>query len=118
MTLPKVTINERGFPRIEVPIIVPEHGVDKWEIIDKMIRDYVKLHPEEMKTFLNDVRNRRASLKRDTGSSDTKSMRLSVSMPSDLYMRISEFFPEVFQSNENVSNFMRRFQGFTIPKNV
>ncbi len=118
----KLTINVNGekakIDGIVIPIIELGKSGGKWEKIEEIIRDYTKLHPEEMKAQLELIATLRRLQYNKFASSKSNSLRWGISLPTGLLITIKKFYPEVFAEKKEMEKFMRKFRGFTVCQKI
>ena len=110
-----------------LPVIRPDKigrgtlvlGELRWRIIDGLVRDYTTLHPEEMREWVETMRDIRRS-KRDErlGMNKSGSMRQALALPMGLAVLIKKYDPEVFSDKKIMHQFMKLFPGFRIPSRI
>lgn len=93
-------------------------GRDMWERIDNIIKAYIDLHPMEMQALILTNKERRADLINDMASTADKSLRLGVSIPSPLLLKIEALYPEIMSDKKLFHKFMKRYPAFRITKHV
>jgi len=119
----KVKIKDnQGFERVVsgvgVQYIYPDKKKGKWENIKDFISDYRKLYPEEAEMHISDLYVRRMSQKNEFASTDDKSVRWALNLPSNLFMTINKYYPEVFENKKDVHKMMRMFPEFRVAREV
>lgn len=89
----------------------------RWERIDAIIKAYTDIHPNEMRAQI--IQNQMTRLY-DTNDGFTKlrTMRFGVSMPPLLLLKIEAVEPEMFTDRKLFTQFMRRYSGLTVVKDV
>lgn len=100
--------------KLIIPVIRPENAKDKWEVVEGLIQDYAKLHPKEMRLFMEANAYARVRVKNKFASSDSHSLRWGMNMPPGLDVLIKKYVPEVLETKDNFHTFMRKFPGFRI----
>lgn len=93
-------------------------GADMWQRIDEIIMAYVKLHPLEIELL---VRCNREDVKlkaNDYGSTKSKQLRWSASLPAGLMFKIQQIYPEVFTDKNIYHKFLKKHPGFLVCKTV
>lgn len=88
----------------------------KWVIIRQIIDDYARIHPKEIAEDLKICKILRESMAH-TGKKDS-SLRWGFRCSPAIVRLIERKFPDFFTHRKNISQFMKRFPGFTIAESV
>lgn len=94
-------------------------GADLWQKLDRVISEYSKIHPNEMRMIV--VENKMISDSRRSDTQAIKSgtgLRWGISIPPALLFKLEMVEPELFRTKKLYHGFMRRYPGFRICKNV
>lgn len=89
-------------------------GVDKWDKIEKIITEYVKLHPNYMRLFLHENKKERQRQANKYASTEDRQLRYGIAIPPGLMYTLQEFEPNLFNNDTLRHTFMKKFKGFTI----
>lgn len=100
--------------KIIIPVIKPELNRGMWDTIEGLVQDYAKLHPEEMRLFMEANKYIRETRRDKFARSKGGSMRWGMSMPSGLDILIKKYYPEVLSEKKTYLQFMRKFPGFRV----
>lgn len=100
--------------KIIIPVIKPELNRGMWDTIEGVVQDYTRLHPEEMRLFMAANKHARDTRLNQFGSSQSKSVRWGMSMPTGLDVLIKKYYPEVLSTKKTYTQFMRKFPGFRV----
>jgi len=87
---------------------------DRWDRIDQVIQEWTKIHPLEMAEHLRLVHEINKSMKNDLGSTDSKSLRYGVEIPTGLGIQLNLLDPDLFTNKTLLHKFMKRYKGFTV----
>jgi hypothetical protein len=100
--------------------IVPHstHPIDKLDLIDEFIKDYVRIYPQEVKEILEFNKAFRRTLYNQYASNEKKNIRLALMLPARLKILLDQAFPGFFDDKKNLRKFMKRFSGFCIPEKI
>lgn len=105
-----------GFLHIDVKNI---EGIDLWQKIDRLLVEYTKVFPNEMRVHLWENQQIRRTRKDQYASLRTNSgMRWGASIPPGLYFKLQELEPMLFAEKKLFRKFMKRYRGFTIPEKI
>lgn len=117
-------VNKHGVlaPMKGLKIIIPNITLDKrrgdmWDMIEGLIQDYTRAHPEEMRLFMAANKWARSTRANRFGMSEQKSLRWGMNMPTGLDILIRRYFPDIFdgpKGKRNFTKFMRKFPGFRV----
>jgi hypothetical protein len=99
-------------------VITPSKGVDKWQVIDGMVADYITVHQEECRQIAEGTKALRATQRNSSASSRDKTMRHALCMPQGLVVLIKQYYPEVFTEKDGVRKLMRKYPGFCVPERI
>lgn len=100
--------------KIILPNITPDKAVDMWESIYSLIRDYTKVHPQEMRLFMETNAHARRKVNNKYAASRSMSIRWGMNLPPGLDVLIRKFHPDVFDNKRKFRMFMRKFPGFRV----
>lgn len=100
--------------KIIIPKITPDKARGMWDVVEGLIQDYTKLHPEEMRLVLESNKYIRSTRRNRLASSKSGSMRWGMSIPAGLDILIRKYYPEVLSEKKRYHQFMRKFPGFRI----
>lgn len=100
--------------KLIIPIVSPDKGGDVWDMVESLIQNYTKLHPEEMQTFMEENKKKRHLVRDKFGGSKGGSMRWGMDMPVGLDILIKKHAPGFLENKDNFRKFMKKFPGFTI----
>jgi hypothetical protein len=92
-------------------------GLDLWAKLDEIVKEYAKLHPEEMRIHLLETSQARSEINGDLAQSK-KGLRWGLSLPPGLYFSIMAFEPAIFEERELYHQLLKRYPGFRICKTV
>ncbi len=107
-----------------IAVIIPNFSkLDIWDIIEELISDYTKLHPQEVRDILDGNKEERAARRTATGASEQGSLRFALSLPVGLHFLLKKHIPEFSSTDPKqrlkfVRKFMLRFPGFRIPDKI
>lgn len=86
------------------------YGTSKlWEGVEHIIRDYMHVHPEEMKEQIasNDLTKRNNFNK--YGSDTTNAYRHAMEIPIGLHTVLNEYHPELFTDRTKLNKLMKKY---------
>lgn len=99
----------------------PDSHSDKFEMIATLVDDWVKMHPNDTREILDEVKRRRNE-GNDYGSAEgklkSKNFRRGMMLPPGLSILIKKNFPEVFEDKKQMHKFMKRFPGFVTTNKI
>ncbi len=99
-------------------IITPKESNDMWTVVDGLIADYTRVHPEEVKEIIETAKEHRANLRNTTAASEGGSLRHALVLPVGLNFLLKKSFPEIFREKKVLREFMKRYPGFRIPEKL
>ena len=107
---------------MNIPIIKARTSVgkvDRWAIIDELIRDYTKVHPYEVGAVVEANKMLKSRLF-DTkyGKGKETNLRHAMDMPVGLTILLKQNFPDLFSDKKNFHKFCRKYKGFTVPDKI
>lgn len=91
---------------------------DRWERIDQTIKDYITLHPNEMRMLVMENKAISNSRLNDYASDKSKSIRFGASVPFGLMVLLEQIEPFLFTEKELFYRFIKKYKGFKICKTV
>jgi hypothetical protein len=93
----------------------PDSHSDKFEVIAKLVEDWAKTHPNDMREILDGAKEQRNE-GNDYGSAEDrlkdKNFRRGMMLPAGLHVILKKNFPEIFEDKKLYNKFMKRFPGF------
>lgn len=95
-------------------------GSAKWKDIEDLINRWARRNPKGALENEQWVKEAQASLTdKKFGRSGAEAMgRVGVSIHPELLQFIEAFYPDLFNSKDNLNEFMRRFPKFRVPEGV
>lgn len=93
-------------------------GVDMWQRLDRLMVEYSKLHPNELRIHLYENQAIRRNLYNDYAANKKMEYRHGASLPPGLYMYIMRMYPEIFEQKSLFHKFIKRYRGFAIAKKI
>lgn len=85
----------------------------QWKIVEQLVNDYMKVHPQEMRDILIENKALRESMANEHGSSK-EGIRWGFRLPPGLVRTIERRFSGIFTEKRNIHKFMERFPGFRV----
>ena len=92
-------------------------GVDLWEKLENVIKEYAKLHPDEMRLHLLETAQIRLEAKNEKAEAK-EGLRWGCSIPPGLYFRIQTLEPLIFNDKDYFHTFLKKYPGFRICQKV
>lgn len=80
-----------------------------WEGITEIVREYSRLHPEEMRTIAHHNELTKRTNKDEFGANTAMTLRHCLSLPFGLLNFLEEYEPTLFANKKTRHEFMRRF---------
>lgn len=94
-------------------------GVDIWQKIDRVINEYTKIHPNEMRMLVLENKFISDTRKNDYASSGgTAKLRWGASIPPGLFFKLQIIEPTLFENRRLFNRFLKRYKGLRICKKV
>lgn len=87
----------------------PDKSLDKWTQIDSLIRDYSKVHGEEVKEVLFAAHG----MRQEAQKKNTLDMKQCLMLPAGLNIILKREFPDLFTDRMQMQQFMKKFPGFS-----
>lgn len=84
-----------------------------WSMIEKLIEDYTKVHPKEVRELLKENQAIRGMLDNEYAASK-RGIRWGFRLPPALVRLIERRFKNFFVDRNNVRKFMDKFPGFRV----
>lgn len=87
-----------------------QYGAGKlWEGVDHIVRDYMRLHPEEMKEqFLYNQVTKDTNFNK-YGSATGNAYRHAMELPVGLHNVLAEYHPELFTDRAKLNKLMKKY---------
>lgn len=80
-----------------------------WEGVDELVRLYREINPAEMDRADYENLDKKLNNKKDTGSSESGSMREAINIPHGLYLVLTDYEPRIFRDKKMRHAFMKRY---------
>lgn len=80
-----------------------------WEGVEHIIRDYISIHPEEMKEQFLYNKVTKAGNFNKYGSATGNAYRHAMEMPVGLYNTLCEYHPELFTDRAKLNKLMKKY---------
>jgi hypothetical protein len=104
--------------KLIIPKITPDKAQDMWGVIEGLVQDYIRIHPQEVREVIEAVKVLRRETRSDTGATKNKSLRYGMCLPLGLELIIKRHYPEVFSEKRKFHKLMRLFPGFRVARKV
>lgn len=91
---------------------------DFWNGVDHIIRDYMQLHPQEIKEQRIENQLTRDSNFNEFGSNQSGSFRQALELPVGLYTVLFEYEESLLTNKKTLHEFMKRYPIFTTAKTL
>lgn len=89
--------------------------MDKWDDIEDLVERWKKRFPEEFNENMEWVSERKAELAGNKyGEDSTGSLRAGMVIHPGLLFYLHKFYPDLFEDNKDVKQFVTRFKKFAI----
>jgi hypothetical protein len=85
---------------------------DRWERIDRVIYEWAKIHPQEVRECIEDATRERNEALTKWGSTLGKTMRKGIKIPPGLLFALQQIEPDLFEDKQLFHGFMKRYKAF------
>lgn len=89
--------------------------VNKWDDIEDLIERWKKRFPDDFAQNIEWIKEKKSELTdKEFGESEGGSMRIGLLIHPQLLLYLHKFYPDLFEDNKDVKEFVKRFKKFAV----